>query len=115
MDIEALFKRAGEVATTLENGVREGERVIRAAAPLIDRAKGLARDVEQIFKSSFSADLREAAAVLGLTLPTDFDAIEAARKKAVLSAHPDRGGTGDQLKRVTTAAELLKRNFPRFP
>lgn len=115
MGIESLFKRAGEVIDKVEGGVRQGERVLRQAAPVVGRVKGLIGEAERMFRPGFSQELREAAELLGLALPTDADAIESAYKRAALRTHPDHGGTNAQFMRVQAARDLLKVSFPRFP
>lgn len=100
---------------SIENGVREGERVWKAAAPVVDRFKGLLIEAERALRASFSPELAAAAELLGLPLPTDYDAIETAFKTAAKTTHPDKGGTDAHFKRVLAARDLLRVNFPRFP
>lgn len=115
MGLTELFKQAGDALDALENGVREGERVWKAAAPVVGRVKILVSKAERVFRSSFSPDLLADATLLGLSLPTDYDAIEIAFKAVAKTAHPDKGGSDDQFKRVLAARDRLRKNFPRFP
>lgn len=49
----------------------------------------------------------EAAEILGLTLPCDDGAVKLAFRRAALAAHPDRGGSADDMKRIINARDVL--------
>lgn len=58
-------------------------------------------------------DEAEARAVLGVAAHDDATAINAAWRRAIARAHPDRGGTADLAHRVTAARDLLLARVPR--
>lgn len=52
-------------------------------------------------------DEAQARAVLGVAPDADAAAIRAAHRRLVAVAHPDRGGSADQARRVNAARDLL--------
>jgi len=64
---------------------------------------------ERVLSSSPSNNL----ALLGLTgLPSSLDELKQARRKAMVIAHPDKGGSEDQAAKINGAFEVLSKMFP---
>ena len=57
-------------------------------------------------------DLKSAARVLGFEqLPADFAAVKQRYRRAAMRAHPDRGGSNDQVQALNLAFATLRRHF----
>lgn len=52
-------------------------------------------------------DEAAARAVLGVPAHADADAIRAAHRRLLADAHPDRGGSADEARRINAARDLL--------
>lgn len=58
-------------------------------------------------RPTMRADEREARAILGVSPLADVDAIRAAHRRLLAAAHPDRGGSADEARRINAARDLL--------
>jgi len=58
-------------------------------------------------KPVMAADEIAARRTLGVSPRADADAIRAAHRKLVAAAHPDRGGSADDARRLNAARDLL--------
>ncbi|MCL7945832.1 DNA-J related domain-containing protein [Marinobacter sp. ATCH36] len=58
------------------------------------------------------AETREAAAILGFeSIPAEFDEVKQRFRKAVMHAHPDRGGETEAIQHLNHAFSVLKAHF----
>lgn len=61
--------------------------------------------------NSLPTNLRQALSLLGLEWPTTEEALGSAFRKAALLAHPDRGGSEEEMKKVNAAHELIEKTL----
>lgn len=66
------------------------------------------REFEQQIGANAGMNAAQAAVILGVTLPCTSDGLKRAYGKAVLKAHPDAGGSAEELSKVMKAHAVLQ-------